>query len=472
MIKMLFHCALRAAIFTCILCLERVGVTGLTFYSPSLSTRIIQSDTPRTRPVTRIQSTTVATSLEPIEENSRLSLTVENEPDMKAYASAYQTLYQEIPCSTTCTVISGTLPSDLRGTYYRNGPVMFTAGSVPPPKTSIIQPKKPVVPDGTDMTRMVLHPFDADGAVLAITFHGGQDGVSDELVDSAISQANVTARFRYIRTVGFTNERRKGQRLYTGMDSTRQMSLSSTSNSPSTNTQSQPPHHDDTLLANDFPLPFYRHHFLPGLNKQKKNTANTSIFYWAKKLITLWEGGLPYRLDAVSCSTTGRSQLGGVLKNENIPMGGRFKYDSKTNRMILYSNVLPTTTTPLDALLLKQNGIGGIGTTSSIVTFYEFDDSFRCVHTQQSALTSNNFGIITDIGVTKDWYIVIEPPMEVKNKVLFAVNKDPGPSLMVNEKVSAVCYQCHLFHSYFFTWNDFSLYSFVSLSVIYESIFI
>lgn len=373
-----------------------------------------------------IHSATTETPTEP-KDNSRLSLN-DDEPDMKAYASAYQTLYQEVPC-TVCTVSQGTLPSDLRGTYYRNGPAMFTAGSLPPPKTSIVQPKQPVVPDGQDTTRMVLHPFDADGAVLAITFHGGGGGEEEE------SQTNVTARFRYIRTVGFTNERRKGQRLYTGMDSTRRLELVSSS---SNTAKSNPRHHEDTLLANDFPLPLYRHHFLPGLNKQRKNTSNTSVFYWAKKLITLWEGGLPYRLDAVSCSTTGRSQLGGVLKNENIPLGGRFKYDSNTHRMILYSNVLPTTTTPFDPLFLKQTGIGGIGTSSSIVTFYEFDDTFRCVNSQEISLTTQNFGIISDLGVTQDWYMLIEPPMEVKNKMTFSLNKDPGSSLVVKDDVSAV----------------------------------
>jgi hypothetical protein len=106
--------------------------------------------------------------------------------------------------------------------------------------------------------------------------------------------------------------------------------------------------------------------------------------------------------------------------------------------MILYSNVLPTTTTPLDSLFLKQTGVGGIGTSSSIITFYEFDDTFRCINTQQSPLTSQNFGLISDIGVTQDWYVLIEPPMEVKNKVSFAVNKDPGSSLMTKENASAV----------------------------------
>eukprot|EP00957_Ditylum_brightwellii_P155817 11862078-Ditylum_brightwellii.AAC.1 len=36
---------------------------------------------------------------------------------------------------------------------------MFSAGSLPPPKTSIIQPKQQLLPDGKDKDRMVMHPL-------------------------------------------------------------------------------------------------------------------------------------------------------------------------------------------------------------------------------------------------------------------------------------------------------------------------
>ena len=55
---------------------------------------------------------------------------------------------------------------------------------------------------------MVKHPYDADGGILGVTFSGN---------------GTATCRFRYVRTIAFTNERRKGQRLYTGMDSTREL---------------------------------------------------------------------------------------------------------------------------------------------------------------------------------------------------------------------------------------------------------
>ena len=74
-----------------------------------------------------------------------------------------------------------------------------------------------------------------------------------------------------------------------------------------------------------------------GLNKRRKNTSNTRIVYWSKKLLTTWEGGLPYKLDSMALSTEGWSQLGGVLKTDTA-LSGKAAYDSHTDRMLFYSN--------------------------------------------------------------------------------------------------------------------------------------
>lgn len=39
--------------------------------------------------------------------------------------------------------------------------------------------------------------------------------------------------------------------------------------------------------GNDFPLPMYRHHLQPGLNKKRKNTSSTRSIYWGKRLLSL-----------------------------------------------------------------------------------------------------------------------------------------------------------------------------------------
>ena len=60
-------------------------------------------------------------------------------PDMQAYSNGYKTVFTEISCELSSPT-HGTLPSDLRGTYYKCGPAMFSAGSLLPPKNSLVKP--------------------------------------------------------------------------------------------------------------------------------------------------------------------------------------------------------------------------------------------------------------------------------------------------------------------------------------------
>ena len=300
--------------------------------------------------------------------------------DMEAYSSAYRTVFEELPC-VVCKSSVGQIPDDLMGTYFRSGPAMFSAGSILPPKTSLIKPKTNPAPDGQDPDRMVMHPFEGDGAILGVTFPG--DGTA-------------VARFRYVRTNAFTNERKKGRKIYTGMESTRK------EGGPAGGGQ-----------GNDFPVPLYKHHLLPGLNKKRKNTSNTRAVYWAKKLITLWEGGLPYKLDSLALSTEGRSQLGGVLK-EKDPFGGAAVYDSAKNRMLFYSNAQ-------DAKLSK-------------LTVYEFNSKFRLVPEQGGIVEAElpGFALLSDFAVTGNYSVFIQPPVSTKN-VQFLTSKEPSKSLVLGQ---------------------------------------
>jgi all-trans-8'-apo-beta-carotenal 15,15'-oxygenase len=278
--------------------------------------------------------------------------------------------------------VSGTIPSDLKGTYFRSGPAMFSAGSIAPPKTSIIQPRDgPPVPDGQNPSRMVQHPFDADGGILGITFPG--DG-------------SATARFRYVRTVAFTNERRKGQRLYKGMDSTRELgSLIGQG------------------MGNDIHTPLFRHHLQPGLNKNRKNTSNTRAIYWGKRLLSLWEGGQPYKLDALALSTEGRSQLGGVLK-EVDPFGCKMVIDPVKNHAVMYS--------------VNQDA------KRSELTVYEFNDKFRLVAEGNAGKVTQQLpglALLADMGLTKNYAVFIQPPLSAGMQFLLV--KEPGKVLTVEQ---------------------------------------
>eukprot|EP00562_Extubocellulus_spinifer_P031877 CAMPEP_0178711932 /NCGR_PEP_ID=MMETSP0699-20121125/18611_1 /TAXON_ID=265572 /ORGANISM="Extubocellulus spinifer, Strain CCMP396" /LENGTH=656 /DNA_ID=CAMNT_0020360647 /DNA_START=192 /DNA_END=2162 /DNA_ORIENTATION=- len=312
--------------------------------------------------------------------SSSSSDTPTTDTDMKAYSSGYQTVFEELPCSV-CKASVGQIPNDLVGTYFRSGPAMFSAGSILPPKMSLIKPKTNPVPDGQDPDRMVMHPFEGDGAVLGVTFPG--DGTA-------------VARFRFVRTNSFTNERKKGRKVYTAMESTRQ------DGGPAGGGQ-----------GNDFPLPMYRHHLLPGLNKKRKNTSNTRAVYFAKKLITLWEGGLPYKLDSLALSTEGRSQLGGILK-EKDPFGGAAVYDSAKDRMLFYSNAQDAKTSKL--------------------TVYEFNSKFRLVPDKGGIVEADlpGFALLSDFAVTENYSVFFQPPVSTKS-VQFLTSKEPAKSLALDQ---------------------------------------
>mmetsp|Transcript_10464 Transcript_10464/g.22795 ORF Transcript_10464/g.22795 Transcript_10464/m.22795 type:complete len:681 (+) Transcript_10464:237-2279(+) len=317
------------------------------------------------------------------------------QPDMKAYSNGYKTAFTEISCSLS-SPISGALPSDLIGTYYKVGPAMFSAGSLPPPKNSLVKPRQPPVPDGEDASRMVQHPFEGDGAVLAVTFHGdgeyevvvGEDGEEEPRVDTG---GKATSRFRYIRTNAFTNERKKGKKLYTGMESTRGGSSS--------------------VVGNDLPLPFYRHHLLPGLNKMRKNTSNTRVVHFGKKLLSLWSGGLPYKLDSLALSTDGRTQLGGVVKREESSMGAKAVIDAKRNRILFF-------------------GVDEESGSSSQLNLYEFNSKFQAIKDNDGVVSVKLPGIamIYDFAVTDNYAVFVQPVLKV-NGMQYMLSKEPGKSI-------------------------------------------
>lgn len=322
------------------------------------------------------------------------------EPDMQAYSNGYKTAFNEISCALA-EPSYGSLPSDLIGTYYKCGPAMFSAGSLPPPKNSLVKPKQPPVPDGEDPSRMVLHPFEGDGAVLAITFHGDTSASEDESGEDEEPRVDTTGkattRFRYVRTTAFTNERKKGKKLYTGMEGTR--------NTPS------------SMIGNDLPLPFYRHHLLPGLNKLRKNTSNTRTVFFGKKLLTLWSGGLPYKLDSLALSTDGRTQLGGVVKKEEAAMGAKAVIDAKKNRILFFG---------IDE---EQS--------SSQLNLYEFNSKFQSIKDNEGVVQVKLPGLamIYDFGVTENYAVFVQSTLKV-NGMQYMLSKEPGKSVMLENEPS------------------------------------
>ena len=256
---------------------------------------------------------------------------------------------------------------------------------------------------------MVRHPFEGDGAVLAVTFHGSKKAERTSSSDNDDDDTNndkepidttgkATVRFKYVRTNAFTNERKKGRKLYTGMESTRSI---------------------ENGLGNDLHLPFYRHHLLPGLNKLRKNTSNTRAVYFSKKLLSLWSGGLPYKLDSLALSTEGRSQLGGSVKREESALGGKAVIDAAKNRILFYG--------------VDEDS------TSSQLNLYEFNAKFQPITENDGVVQVKLPGLamIHDFAATENYAVFVQPMVKV-NGMQYMLSKEPGKTVALEGSPSVV----------------------------------
>ena len=73
---------------------------------------------PSVIPFSRLSSTTTSDAASTTEESSIPS---KNEVDFKAYGNGYKTVFSEVPFAE-CKASSGSIPSDLEGSYFRTGP--------------------------------------------------------------------------------------------------------------------------------------------------------------------------------------------------------------------------------------------------------------------------------------------------------------------------------------------------------------
>ncbi len=158
--------------------------------------------------------------------------------DQQDWQRGYESQRQEL--SYTVDRITGTIPPDLTGTLFRNGPGLLDINGEP-----------------------IHHPFDGDGMICAIAFQEGRAYFQN----------------RFVKTEGFVKEQAAGKSLYRGVFGTKR---------------------SGGWLANLF-------------NFDIKNIANTSVIYWGDRLLALWEGAKPHRLDPFSLDTIGLDDLDGIL---------------------------------------------------------------------------------------------------------------------------------------------------------------
>lgn len=251
--------------------------------------------------------------------NSFLFSVVENEKsvdttyDLQAWKLGFSTCESE-----TCEVLEGAMPSDLEGTYFRNGHAKYEVGK-----------------------DKIIHPFDADGMIAAMT----------------ISNGKAIFRNKFVRTKGYIREKkqRNGGILFRGAFGSQRKG---------------------GMFSNIFDV-------------KVKNVANTNVMYGGGKLLALWEGGLPYRMEPDSLRTVGEYKLKGLLKSSSR-LSAHPRYDAKTGRTVIFAN--------------EQ------GPSKCVTTIFELDSNLNAI--KQRTIDFPGFVFYHDFIVTENYYIFNKAPLE------------------------------------------------------------
>ena len=130
----------------------------------------------------------------------------------------------------------------------------------------------------------LLHPFDGDGMVTAISVNNGR----------------AIFRNRYVETDGYLYERKTKQIYRRGAFR--------------------------TLKPGGI--------FTNLLDGSVKNVANTNVLFWNNSLFALWEGGKPHRLHPKTLQTIGREDRLGNLLSSSESFLAHPKIDATQNTMV------------------------------------------------------------------------------------------------------------------------------------------
>ncbi|KAF9913948.1 hypothetical protein BX616_009265 [Lobosporangium transversale] len=172
--------------------------------------------------------------------------------------------------------VKGTLPHDLVGTFFRNGPGNDSVGS-------------------TKLT----HPIDGDGLVVALSFPGN---------------GHVHFNSRFVQSRHRVKEQAVRRMIFRGQMGTDPNSFKS---------------NVAALIKSKI-----------GWEKSStvltfRNPSNTNVYMWEGKVLSAHETGLPYCLDPTTLETIGEEDLGGTL--ELKVLGAHFRYDPLLDRLVTMS---------------------------------------------------------------------------------------------------------------------------------------
>jgi all-trans-8'-apo-beta-carotenal 15,15'-oxygenase len=193
--------------------------------------------------------------------------------------------------------------------------------------------------------RRYSHPFDGDGHIVRIDF--GPRGVR---------YSN-----RFVRTREYLAEQRAGRMLFRSFGT----------NLPG------------GIAGNLLRLGF-------------KNAANTNVVWHGGRLLALWEGGLPHRLDPRTLATLGTEDFGGGLRS---PFGPPWRW---------LAPALPFAAHPrIDTETGELIGFGVVFGAKHRLMIYRVDAEGRMAPPEAHDLP--RFSFVHDIAVTRRWLCVLLP---------------------------------------------------------------
>jgi all-trans-8'-apo-beta-carotenal 15,15'-oxygenase len=160
---------------------------------------------------------------------------------LTAHCSGFRTMDDNLSYTIEPADIIGTIPKEIKGIFFRNGPARNELGGKP-----------------------FGHWFDGDGGVSSFRIEDGR----------------VHYRCRFVQTPKFINEGEAQRVLYRS-------------------------------FGHNAPGGFFKNLHLPA------NCANTSIVHHGGKLLTLFEGGHPWRLDLDTLETIGDEDFDGALRSSD-----------------------------------------------------------------------------------------------------------------------------------------------------------
>ena len=177
--------------------------------------------------------------------------------DRDAWIGGFSNVPEEI-----CYELPADFPKDIRGTFYQNGHGKFQVGD-----------------------EIVVHPFDGDGHIAAVTFDNGK----------------AWFRNRYVETKGFLDEWNANKVKYRGVFGTAK--------------------NKGKWWSNIFDI-------------KLKNVANTHVLFrhGEQRLFALWEAGLPHEIDPITLETKGETDLDGTLADVK-QYAAHYKIDPSTGNI-------------------------------------------------------------------------------------------------------------------------------------------